>query len=219
MIRAAFCRLFIEVNCSTAGFMIRQEGAMSVPVSKMAMDDQKLLLHFARQALERAVQGFPNLELDLSSLPDSFTNEGATFVTLTKDGELRGCIGTLEAYQPLVVDVCEHAVAAGLKDYRFPPVQPDELSTIKIEISRLTNPVALDYKNPQDLLAKLRPGIDGVILKDGWKRATFLPQVWIKIPDPPDFLDHLCMKMGASPDIWRRKKVEVFIYEVEEIHE
>ena len=134
-------------------------------------------------------------------------------------GDLRGCIGALEAYQPLAEDVREHAVAAALNDYRFPPVQVAELNGISLEVSRLTAPVPLEYTSPEDLVAKLRPGVDGVILRDGGRRATFLPQVWEKLPDAENFLANLCHKMGASPDLWRRKHLEVLTYQVEEFHE
>jgi AmmeMemoRadiSam system protein A len=145
--------------------------------------------------------------------------EGASFVTLTVHGDLRGCIGALEPYQPLAEDVREHAVAAALEDYRFPHVQENELAKITIEVSRLTVPLPLEYRDPDDLLAKLRPGVDGVILRDGFRRATFLPQVWEKIPDKAAFLANLCYKMGAAPDTWKRKHLEVLIYQVEEFHE
>jgi AmmeMemoRadiSam system protein A len=134
-------------------------------------------------------------------------------------GNLRGCIGALEPYQSLAEDVREHAVAAALQDYRFPPVQASELAGIEIEVSRLTAPVPLEYKDAGDLPSKLRPGVDGVILRDGFRRATFLPQVWEKIPDPDEFLANLCYKMGAAPDTWRKKKLEVLVYQVEEFHE
>ena len=98
-------------------------------------------------------------------------------------------------------------------------MSPEELSQIEIEISRLTLPVPLEYSTPEDLLAKLRPGIDGVLLRDGVRRATFLPQVWEKIPDPAEFLDNLCYKMGVSPELWRKKHLDVSIYRVEEFHE
>ena len=140
-------------------------------------------------------------------------------MTLTIDGDLRGCIGTLEPSQSLADDVREHAVAAALQDYRFPNVTPEELSQIEIEVSRLTIPVPFAYSTPDDLLKKLRPGIDGVLLRDGPRRATFLPQVWEKIPDPAEFLDSLCYKMGVSPDLWRSKHLDISIYQVEEFHE
>ena len=181
--------------------------------------ERSALLKIARQALEAAVHGQPFPELDLKDLPASFLEPGVVFVTLTRRGELRGCIGALEAYQPLVEDVREHAAAAALQDYRFPPVNVEELPEIEIEISRLTKPTPLAYADAADLLQKLRPGVDGVILRDGWRRATFLPQVWEKIDAPEEFLSHLCYKMGASPNLWQHKKLEVSIYQVEEFHE
>jgi AmmeMemoRadiSam system protein A len=181
--------------------------------------EKGVLLSLARQALEYAVHGQKLPPLDLKELSPRLQVEGASFVTLTKSGELRGCIGALEPYQPLAQDVREHAIAAALEDYRFPPVQPAELPDITIEVSRLTQPQPLDYASPEDLLAKLRPGMDGVVLRDGRHRATFLPQVWEKVPDPSEFLDHLCYKMGEQPDVWRKRSLEVLIYQVEEFHE
>jgi AmmeMemoRadiSam system protein A len=98
-------------------------------------------------------------------------------------------------------------------------VRPEELSGIEIEISRLTQPQSLQYQEAADLLKRLRPGVDGVILQDGWQRATFLPQVWDKIPDKAEFLDNLCAKMGAAPNTWRNKHLEVKTYQVQEFHE
>jgi AmmeMemoRadiSam system protein A len=178
-----------------------------------------LLLKLARQSIELAVNQQPLPGLDWDELPPSLCEDGAAFVTLTEGGELRGCIGALEPYQPLVQDVCEHAAAAALEDYRFLPVQPEEVSRLGIEISRLTTPVPLPYETPADLLARLRPGRDGVILQDGSRRATFLPQVWEDVPSPADFLSHLCMKMGAPANLWQKKKLQVRIYEVEEFKE
>ncbi len=183
---------------------------------KLTADERAVLMRIARQSLEEGVKGNMPSPLDLASLPETLQAEGATFVTLTRKGELRGCIGALEAHQALAQDVQEHAVAAALQDYRFPPVSPEELPDIDIEISRLTPTRALEYDTPENLLKLLRPCIDGVVLKYGGRRATFLPQVWEKIPDPAVFLSYLCQKMGASPDLWQRKKLEVFIYEVEE---
>jgi AmmeMemoRadiSam system protein A len=186
---------------------------------KLTDDEKQILLVMAREALERGVRGQMLSRLDLPSLAPRLQAYGASFVTLTIDGDLRGCIGTLEACQPLADDVREHAVAAALQDFRFPVVRPEELDHIKLEISRLTVPVPLEYSSPDDLLAKLRPGIDGVVLRDGPRRVTFLPQVWEKVPNPADFLDHLCYKMGAAPDLWRKKHLEVLVYQVEEFQE
>jgi AmmeMemoRadiSam system protein A len=186
----------------------------------LTQEEKQALLKLARESLECAVNGTKPPAPDPSALTPALCAEGASFVTLTVHGSLRGCIGALEPYQSLADDVREHAVAAALSDYRFPPVTAAELGEIEIEISRLTMPVALEYKDAEDLLSKLRPGVDGVILKDGpYRRATFLPQVWEKIPDKAEFLDNLCYKMGSPPDTWRKKKLEVLVYQVEEFHE
>lgn len=186
---------------------------------KLTADEKQILLRLARQALELGVRGQKLPPLDLKSLPPRLQEQGASFVTLTINDNLRGCIGALEPYQTLVDDVREHAVAAALQDYRFRKVTPEELSQIRIEISRLTIPAQLEYNTPEDLLARLHPGIDGVLLSDGAHRATFLPQVWEKIPNPAEFLHSLCYKMGAPPDLWRKKHLDVSIYQVEEFHE
>ena len=196
---------------------VRREGVMNE--SALSQNARTKLLKLARRAMESAVLGKSLQPLNLEDFPAEFSESGATFVTLTSYGQLRGCIGALEAYQPLAEDVCEHAVAAALQDYRFPPVHPNELASIQIEISRLTAPQPLEYTTPLDLISKLRPGVDGVILKDGFRRATFLPQVWEKLPDPLEFLAHLCAKMGADPELWRHKHLEVLTYQVEEFHE
>jgi AmmeMemoRadiSam system protein A len=185
----------------------------------LTQEDKLVLLKEARQSLELAVNRKKLPELHLADYSELLRTNGAAFVTLTENGELRGCIGTLEAYQPLIMDVRAHAIDAALKDYRFPPVQPGELSKIRIEISRLTSPQPFDYQNSEELIARLRKGIDGVILRDGFHRATFLPQVWEQLPDPADFLSHLCAKMGSSPNAWKIKHLDVSIYQVEEFHE
>ncbi|MBV6396031.1 MAG: hypothetical protein HFACDABA_01619 [Anaerolineales bacterium] len=189
---------------------------MSEPLTN---EEKQTLLRLARQALELGVRGAKLPRLEFDSLTPSLRENGASFVTLTSHGNLRGCIGALEATQPLAEDVREHAIAAALNDYRFPPVQTGELRGIQIEVSRLTAPVPLEYNSPEDLLAKLRPHVDGVVLKDGPRRATFLPQVWAQLEDPEEFLAHLCAKMGASHDLWRRKHLETLVYRIEEFHE
>ena len=181
--------------------------------------EKKTLLKLGREAMECGVLGKELPPIQQNLFTSNLRQHGASFVTLTIHGELRGCIGALEAYQSLADDVREHAVAAALEDPRFPRVDPTELNSIKLEISRLTTPHPLEYSSGDDLLKKLKPHVDGVILKDGVRRATFLPQVWEKIPDPVEFLEHLCQKMGAHPDAWRTKPMQVLIYEVEEFVE
>lgn len=187
---------------------------------KLTLEEQKTLLRLAREAIERGVRNESLSSLDQSALPLSLREEGSSFITLTVRGELRGCIGSLEPYQSLADDVREHALAAALNDPRFPPVREDELNRIQIEVSRLTRPLLLEYEDANELLSKLRPCVDGVILRDGlYRRATFLPQVWEKIPDPAEFLNNLCYKMGVKPDLWRSKHLDVLTYQVEEFHE
>lgn len=181
--------------------------------------DKKILLQLARQTIERAVAGQARPKIELLNYSSRLQQDGASFVTLTRHGMLRGCIGALEAYQPLVQDVCEHAEAAALEDYRFSPVMLNEVNQLEIEISVLIPAVPFLYETADDLLKNLRPGIDGVVLHDGARRATFLPQVWEQLPDPEDFLNYLCAKMGSPGDLWRRKKLQVETYQVEEFHE
>lgn len=185
----------------------------------LSEDERRLLLRLAREAIEAAVNDNPLPPLEVEKLPVRLREPGASFVTLTEEGDLRGCIGALEAYQPLVDDVREHAVSAAQEDFRFYPVRPGELPKIQIEISRLTKPEPLEYASPEELLSRLRPGVDGVILRDGLRRATFLPQVWEKLPDKAEFLSHLCAKMGAAENAWRKRHLTVQIYQVEEFHE
>ncbi len=190
-------------------------------VKPLCGNDKKILLAVARQAIVQATQNKKTDELDLTSFSKVLTEKGASFVTLlrTDNGQLRGCIGALEAYQPLVQDVQDHAIAAALEDYRFPPVTFQEVQNLTIEISRLTTPRKAKYTSPINLSRLLRPGVDGVILRDGFQKATFLPQVWEQLPDPEEFLAHLCRKMGSSPDCWKKKLLDVSIYQVEEFHE
>lgn len=190
-----------------------------VPEQHLSEADKAFLLTLARQTIEDHLKGVKAPKLDFDRLSNQLTSKGASFVTLTYRGYLRGCVGSLEPVQPLVEDVREHALDAAFQDYRFPPVQLKEMDGIAIEISYLTKPEALEYSDLNELLKKIRPNIDGVVIRDGMRRATFLPQVWEKIPDPQDFMGELCMKMGAPADLWRRKKLEVFIYQVEEFHE
>ena len=186
---------------------------------KLTLEEQQTLLRLAREAMELRVKGGKLPPLNVSSLPPHLREQGASFITLTVRGELRGCIGALEAYQPLAEDVREHAIAAALEDPRFPRVSERELNGIQIEVSRLTRPIPLEYKDADDLISKLRPHVDGVVLRDGYHRATFLPQVWEKISDPADFLNNLCYKMGVNQNSWRSKHLDVLTYQVEEFHE
>ncbi len=189
---------------------------MTTPLSDA---DKRELLRLAREAIDAAAREKPLPPVDTARLAPALLRPGTCFVTLTESGELRGCIGGLHALDSLYDDVRQHAFQAALRDYRFPPVTPDEVPKLEIEVSVLTEPQPLDYDSPQDLLRVLRPAVDGVILSQGYRRATFLPQVWERVPDPETFLSMLCDKMGAPPDTWRRTKLDVQTYQVESFTE
>ncbi len=186
--------------------------------AQLTPDERTTLLKIARQSLIDAVNGRPFTPLP-EHLSPALLEIGASFVTLTVHGQLRGCIGTLEAYQPLAKDVRQRAAQAATQDYRFPEVRPSEVELIHIEISRLTKPAPLTYSNPAELPKVLRPHVDGVVLSDGMHQATFLPQVWDQLPEPDQFLNHLCQKMGTQSDLWRRRMLQVETYQVEEFEE
>ena len=181
----------------------------------LSEDSKSRLLAIARDSITTQLKDKIEPRLDLASLPPELQASGACFVTLTHDGALRGCIGSLEARQSLAADVQEHAGDAAFRDFRFPPLTESELPGLHIEISVLSAPVPLKYTNPEELPGLLHPGEDGVILARGIRRATFLPQVWEKIPEPSSFLNMLCEKMGFDYDLWRREKLDVSIYHVE----
>jgi AmmeMemoRadiSam system protein A len=173
---------------------------------ELAPDVKAFLLKLARQNLEAAVKGQPPVAP--SDTPSVTREYRGCFVTLTKKGELRGCIGYIEGIKPLFEAVMDNAKNAALEDPRFPDVKPAELADIKVEVSVLTKPVPLDYKDPQDLLDKLVPGEDGIILSKGYHQSTFLPQVWGSLPDKVEFLEHLAMKGGMSADGWKTAEVK-----------
>jgi len=185
----------------------------------LSEEERNILLSVAREAITAAVARRSLPALQIEKQPQILQADGATFITLTKNGHLRGCIGTMEPYQPLIADVQEHAVAAALSDYRFPKVTQDELGQIRIEISRLTPLKRLPYKETEELVKALRIGVDGVLIRNEGRQATFLPQVWEQLPQPDQFLSQLCLKMGAPADLWKTKPMEVFTYQVEKFKE
>jgi AmmeMemoRadiSam system protein A len=175
----------------------------------------KLLIETARQAIQSELAGVPLAKIVLEDYPVALTEKGASFVTLTLDGVLRGCVGSILATDPLIIDVQQRAIAAAFQDPRFAPLKEDEYSRLKVEVSCLTEPVRLEYQTPEKLASMLRPGIDGVILSHNFRRATFLPQVWEKLPTPELFLGRLCQKMGLDPLAWKSHLIEVETYRVE----
>jgi hypothetical protein len=155
-----------------------------------------------------------------SALSDaSFQARCGTFVTLKHKGQLRGCIGNLSATDPLAEGVRRNAINAAFHDPRFAPLTEKELGQIEIEVSVLTESQPLAFNDPEDLLRKLRPNVDGVIIRQGYASATFLPQVWEQLPKKEDFLGHLCLKAGLPRDAWKRGQLEVSTYQVQYFEE
>lgn len=148
-----------------------------------------------------------------------FQSARGTFVTLKINGRLRGCIGNLVAEKPLIKGVRDNAVNAAFHDPRFAPLSPAEFDKIQIEVSLLTEPQPLQYTDARDLLDKIRPHEDGLIIKKGPYSATFLPQVWEQVPDKKMFLQHLCMKAGLPADAWEKGGLEVLTYQVQYFEE
>lgn len=174
------------------------------------------LRDIARQSIRHGLTYGQPPVLELAEQPADLKEPGATFVTLHIDQRLRGCIGTLEAHRPLVEDVNDNAFAAAFRDSRFPTLTPGEEPKLKIHIALLRPPTELPCENEADLLRKLRPGVDGLILRDGPYRATFLPAVWDDVPRPRDFLQHLKLKAGLPPAHWSTT-LRFWRYETESI--
>jgi len=160
------------------------------------------LLRLARQSVEYGLSRGRSIEVDPNRYPPELKTPRAAFVTLQTHGALRGCIGHLEAVQPLVLDVAENAFSAAFRDPRFPPLGAAELPHLAIEISVLSTPRPLVFASEVELLAMIEPGVDGLIIEEGNARGTFLPTVWKSLAKPRDFLRHLKEKAGLSPDYW-----------------
>ena len=172
----------------------------------------KVLLELARKTISERLAGTPPPEQPQESV---YLEKAATFVTLKIAGQLRGCIGNLQPVGTIWEGIRDNAMNAAFHDHRFSPLKPEELSKVHMDLSILSPPVVLDYKDTEDLLRKLRPGVDGVILRDGRHSATFLPQVWEQLPTPELFLNRLCAKAGLRGDAWREKTMEIQTYFVQ----
>lgn len=180
----------------------------------MSTEQGKVLLKIARAAISRAL----NVPVVADESASWLADKGACFVTLTQYGELRGCIGTLQAYRSLLEDVKGNAVSAALRDPRFAPLGAQELDSTDIEISLLSPTQKIEFENEADALAQLRPGIDGVVFEFGLHRSTFLPQVWEQLPRPKQFMAQLKRKAGLTEDFWA-EGVNLSRYTVTKWHE
>jgi AmmeMemoRadiSam system protein A len=177
--------------------------------------DRETLKELALESIRCGLrEGCPRT-VDLGSHPPSLTAPGAVFVTLTRHGQLRGCVGSYLARRPLAEDVAYNAFAAAFRDTRFTPLGEEELVGLEIHLSLLTPLTRLEVGSRDELLEVLRPGRDGVLLEDPPHRATFLPQVWKSLPDPEAFLRELFLKAGLPPDHWSSTLI-VHRYAVEE---
>ena len=177
--------------------------------------EQQYLLTLARKTLTHYLSGKPIQELVKTKLSPALIEKRGCFVTLEKKGTLRGCIGYIQPVKSLCECVMENAVNAATQDPRFPGVNFDELNAITIEISALTVPEPLQIKNRKTLLQILVPGRDGVILSNGWKKSTFLPQVWEHFVDKESFLNALCEKGGMPRGCWEDEDTEILTYHAE----
>jgi len=164
----------------------------------MPDDRGRIMLAIARAAISSSLG--KSLAADESA--PWLSEPGACFVTLTINGELRGCIGSLEPCRPLLQDLKQNALAAAFRDPRFPPLSERELESVRVEVSLLSPVAPLAFRDEADALAQLRLGVDGVILEYGRNRGTFLPQVWEQLPTPREFFRHLKMKAGLHPNFW-----------------
>jgi len=179
--------------------------------------EKKIILEIAKNAIKEAILGIKIIDRDrlIQSYP-FLKEEGAVFVTINEFNSLRGCIGSLVAYRSLIDDIISNAKSAALNDPRFKPISKDELDNLKVEVSILTPPVKVEYRNIEDLKSKIEPSVDGVILELNGYRATYLPSVWEQVGDFDLFFDSLCQKAGLSgncllnhPTIYKYQAVKV----------
>ena len=176
--------------------------------------ERQTLLQVASASVRHGLDRGQPLPIAPEEYPERLAKPGACFVTLEISGRLRGCIGSLEAWRPLILDCAENAFASAFRDFRFPPVAKHELDLLDCQVSVLSVPTSLDFQSEDDLLAQLRPGTDGLVLVCGDRRATFLPSVWESLPEPRTFLRHLKQKAGLAADYWS-DAIKAFRYTVE----
>ena len=195
------------------------KSARPVRPEEFTQKERDYLLQLARQSATAAANGKEPPKVDAAQVAAGLTEPRGCFVTLTKKGELRGCIGSILPEEPLYKAVVTRARSAAIEDRRFSPVKPDELAQIKIEVSVLSLPKQLYYESPEELLKQLRPGVDGVVLRAGPYQATFLPQVWEQIPEKEKFLEHLCVKAGLIKSAWQHPQAMIMVYQVKAFEE
>ncbi len=164
----------------------------------LSPEQRKTLLEIADASIREGLEHGRPLVPEAAEWEPPLGDPGASFVTLKIDGMLRGCIGSLEPVRPLVEDVARNAWSAAFEDPRFPPLSPAEYPSLRISVSVLSPREPLPFTDERDLLSRLRPGEDGLVIEQEGRRATFLPAVWEELPEPERFLAHLKMKAGIS---------------------
>ncbi len=182
-------------------------------INEISEEEGQGLVYLAKEAIKNHLE--TGKIIDLKEVPyENWKKKGASFVTLERrdTGQLRGCIGSILPFRPLYQDVISNAIAAATKDPRFTPVSLEELPYLRTKVSVLSYPQPLEYTDYKDLLNKIEPFKDGLILKLGNYQGTFLPDVWEEIPDKEKFLSHLCLKAGLPPDCWINYHPEIFVY-------
>jgi AmmeMemoRadiSam system protein A len=192
-----------------------EEGASSPATTGWTEEERRLLLDLARRSLQAAVNDEMLPEIEPPDVSDKLLEPTGCFVTLRNKGKLRGCLGQIFPRAALYKAVMHNARSAATSDPRFAQVRPDELAQIEIEISILAEPQPLSFDSPEELLAKLHPLADGVVLQIGDHTATFLPQVWANIPDRVAFMNSLSRKADCDEDAWRNPGVSVSVYRAE----
>jgi AmmeMemoRadiSam system protein A len=188
---------------------------MNTTPAPLTATDRAQLLELARRAIAAFITTGHAPSVDSDSLGERLRQPGACFVTLTKQGTLRGCIGNVTARDPLWQSVMHNAIGAAFRDTRFATLDGSELPDLHIEISVLSAPHAVNAHSPEELLTRLRPSVDGILLKAGGRAATYLPQVWEKLPDAESFLESLTHKAGLPSGAWRDPDASVLTYQVE----
>jgi len=179
-------------------------------------EEKRLLTGLAHEAIRRAIHDRPAPKLPTEAITEKLATPAATFVTLTLDGKLRGCVGNLAVREPLYRSIANNAAGAALRDTRFSPVTIQELERLEFHISILSRLHPVQFKTGAELLAQLTPGRDGVALRLAGRTATYLPQVWRTFPEKEAFLGSLCRKAGLDAAAWTDPRAEVLIYRVSE---
>jgi len=182
-----------------------------------SQDEQKILESIVKQSILNGLECHSPLKVNVADYTEALQRKKASFVTLNINNELRGCIGTLSPHCPLVKDIAHNAYAAAFQDPRFPNLDKQEYKQLQYHISILSDTSPIQFDSEQSLLSQIRPGVDGLVLKEHHQQGTFLPSVWEQLPEPEMFLQHLKHKAGLPANYWS-KTLQVYRYTVESYH-